>query len=279
LPPPAHTSPAGRDGLRVLTLNVAHGRKDGPNQLWLRCSTIRRNLRSVADLIRRVAPDVVALQEADGPSRWSGGFDHVQELAERAGYAWTFRGDHARGWLYCFGTALLSRVPLEATESVRFSPTPPTPRKGFVIGELRWPGSGLGPPETPGTVDVISVHFDFLRRTARERQLEELAHELERRSKPVIVLGDFNSEWSVPSSVVRRLAERRGLHTHDHADDLRPTHESLRIDWILASREFRFLRVSRPFLFFLQNRQEKSFRSGKGLEKWTILFFAFPNII
>jgi endonuclease/exonuclease/phosphatase family metal-dependent hydrolase len=231
---PALDKPPSR--LRVLTLNTAHGRKDRLNQLLLSRSALRENLRGIAVVLDRSDADVVALQEADGPSRWSGRFDHVGLVADEAGFAWRFRGSHAESWLFDYGTALLSRVPFMDTESRRFEPTPPTPRKGYVIGEVAWPDSDTGL-----TVDIVSVHFDYLSDTARDRQFEELAGELDRRNRPVIVLGDFNSEWSTPDSPVRRFAESAGLAGFRPDRGGLATYEDQRIDWILISHQFRFL--------------------------------------
>ncbi len=58
--------------LSVLTLNLAHGRKDALNQLLQKTSTTRRNLEQIADFLSNSGADLVALQEADSPSRWSG---------------------------------------------------------------------------------------------------------------------------------------------------------------------------------------------------------------
>lgn len=68
----------------IITLNIAHGRKDGRNQMLQRTAIIRRNLDDLARFLALTAPDIVALEEADGPSFWSGNFDHVKYLAEQA---------------------------------------------------------------------------------------------------------------------------------------------------------------------------------------------------
>ena len=67
---------------RVMSLNLGHGRGEGVHQLLTSDVGIHDNLERVAGLLKREAPHVVALQEADGPSIWSGGFDHVATLAE-----------------------------------------------------------------------------------------------------------------------------------------------------------------------------------------------------
>lgn len=221
--------------LRVVTLNAAHGRKERLNQLLLSRARFRDHLEHIGDVLARSEADVVALQEADGPSRWSGGFDHVRTLAEQAGFDWTYRGDHVAHWLARYGTALLSRVPFRNAQSVRFEPTPPTPRKGFVIASLPWPGQDAG-----RHVDLVSVHFDYLSRRARREQLSRLEEELSKRTAPVIVLGDFNSDWTAAGSVVGELANSAGLTAFEPTGEALYTFRDQRYDWILISEELRF---------------------------------------
>jgi len=93
----AVSQPINTETLTLVTLNLAHGRKDGLNQLLVPGTTIRDNLDDVAELLRKVDADVVALQEVDGPSAWSGNFDHVGYLANVAGYSSSVRSDHVKG--------------------------------------------------------------------------------------------------------------------------------------------------------------------------------------
>lgn len=74
----------------IITLNIAHGRKDGRNQMLQCTAIIRRNLDDLA----QTAPDIAALEEADGPSYWSGNFDHVKYLAEQAKFPHRSRVTH-----------------------------------------------------------------------------------------------------------------------------------------------------------------------------------------
>ncbi len=100
--------------LRVMTLNLAHGRADGVNQMLVSTNSIRDNLARVADFLTREAPDVVALQEADGPSFWSGRFDHVKTLAETARFGTFVRAENVKGFGLSYGTAVLSRAEVVA---------------------------------------------------------------------------------------------------------------------------------------------------------------------
>ena len=219
-----------------MTLNLAHGRRDGFHQALQRRARIEANLAAVAVQIARVDPDLVALQEADGPSLWSGRFDHVRYLAEAAHLPYHLRGEHVKWLSLSYGTALLSRLPLSDAASTRFAPSPPTPSKGFVIGAVGWPGH----PDL--VVDVVSLHLDFARKRVREAQVGQLAEALAQRGRPAIVMGDFNCEWTARGSAVRKLAEARDLHAWEPEAPGLATFPSrgTRLDWVLASRDLEF---------------------------------------
>jgi endonuclease/exonuclease/phosphatase family metal-dependent hydrolase len=221
-----------------MTLNAAHGRSDGPNQIFLDKPAFNANLTRISDLMRKTDADIVGLQEVDGASRWSGRFDHAATMARQADYPWHYRGDHAKSWLYRYGTAVMSRLPVLSTHSHRFASSPPTPRKGFVISQIVLPASrGV----TDMVIDVFSVHLDFLSRRTQARQLAALIETLQDRDNPAIVLGDFNSGWHSQNSIVRKLVRESDLTAYQpEALDL-ATYDDERLDWILISAEFAFL--------------------------------------
>jgi endonuclease/exonuclease/phosphatase family metal-dependent hydrolase len=228
-----------KGNLTLASINLAHGRKDALNQLLVSRATIENNLGEIAALLRKLDADLVALQEADGPSRWSGGFDHVAWLASRAHYPWHERASHARSWLFDYGTALLSRLPFRNVINHTFAPSPPTMNKGFLLGQIDWQDVH----GKPLAVDVVSVHLDFSRPDVRALQVRQMSKILGNRSHPLIILGDFNSDWLSEGSAVRELAERSGLRVYRHdADDLGTyRHGSKRFDWILISAELEFV--------------------------------------
>jgi endonuclease/exonuclease/phosphatase family metal-dependent hydrolase len=234
--------------LRVATLNVAHGRHDGRNQMLQKGSTIEANLREVAALLEIVEADVVALQEADGPSRWSGRFDHVEYLTRASGHACFVHGYHAESWLYRFGTALASDVMLSNPVVHSFAPTPPTIRKGFVLATIRW--RPRHDPHKDGSapisVRLVSVHLDFSRAKVRDAQIAEMVARLSGDSQytsPLIVMGDFNADWFAKRSSVRQLAEQLDLRVFEPLDENSTTYRgNTRLDWILLSRSLDFAR-------------------------------------
>ena len=229
------------DTLKVVSLNIAHGRKDGMNQLLLSGSTIRNNLDDIAAVLVQSGADIVALQEADAPSRWSGSFDHIALLAEKADYAAVASTPHASSWLFNYGTAILSHAAFTETLNYTFEPSPPTMNKGFTLAQIVW--QPHGEDQAPVLLDIISVHLDFSRKQVRESQIREITQALAGRDNPTIILGDFNSDWLADELVVRALADDNELKGYrPSADDL-GTYPSgnKRLDWILISETLEFI--------------------------------------
>lgn len=215
------------DTLTVMTLNLAHGRSTGFHQLLTSKKRLRANLEAVAQVMNREGPDVIAVQEADGPSLWSGRFDHVEYVADTAGYPVHLRGEHVLGARLAYGTALISRFALHDPLSVTFPPSPPTFSKGFVVARIDH-------PRLPDGLDVVSVHLDFARDSVRGAQIDQLIRVLQSRHRPALIMGDFNTQWR-PGGHLNRLAERLELQAFE--PDARlitfPT-TSTRLDWILV---------------------------------------------
>ncbi len=232
--------------LSVLTLNLAHGRKDAFNQLLQKSSTTRSNLKDIAEFLNNSGADLVALQEADSPSRWSGGFNHVDFVSEKTQYPCLIHASHAQKYMYDFGTALLSRVPYTNILKYTFEPSPPTTNKGFVMGEVRWNPGGQLPQAIP--VSVISVHLDFSRKKVRESQIEEMRTVLQDIARPIIILGDFNTDWTKDKSVLKTIANNGNLKVHKPLSTELGTYKNgkHRLDWILVSNELEFVSYEVP---------------------------------
>jgi endonuclease/exonuclease/phosphatase family metal-dependent hydrolase len=228
------------DLLRVATLNMAHGRKDSFNQMFLKDEDIRSNLEDIAALLERVEPHVIALQEADAPSSWSGKFDHVDVVASEAGFPCSLHGVHASNRIYDFGTALVSKHQLRDTYTHNFPPSKPTTTKGFVAGTISWNPDGK--LDEPVQVRIVSVHLDFSRKKVRKQQTDELADKLSQWNGPLIIMGDFNTDWKKKESSLKKLAERLDMKVFKPlAEDLGTYHKKgSRLDWILLSGDISF---------------------------------------
>jgi endonuclease/exonuclease/phosphatase family metal-dependent hydrolase len=226
--------------LTVVTLNLAHGRKDARNQMFLKTETIRENLLELGTVLNRADADMIALQEADGVSRWSGKFNHVEFLAKNSIYPCFSHGIHASNRIYEFGTALLSKYALQGGFVHSFKPSKPTTTKGFTLDTLNWnPGNVLSEPLK---VKFISVHLDFSRRSVRRAQIDEMTKALSNLEGPLVLMGDFNTDWQTEESSLKFLADNLGLKVFEpHADGLSTYGDKgARLDWILISPELNF---------------------------------------
>lgn len=222
--------------LKIMTLNVAHGRGDSFHQLLQRSATTIANLGAIASLLKDSGADVVALQEADGPSFWSGNFNHIDYLAENGAFSQSVRGVHVDGLGLSYGTALIANLDLRDPKAITFDPTLSPVPKGFVVSTINWPGN----PDID--VDIVSVHLDFAGKSIRDKQAMELIATLRDRKRPVIIMGDFNSEWQ-ENSTVERISQALALTAYRPEATGLETFPAFgeRLDWILVSNGISFL--------------------------------------
>ncbi len=235
-PPTPAYRPAKGGELRVMTLNLAHGRGLAAHQLLLGRSAIAANLSHVAALLAGADVELVALQEADGPSVWSGHFDQVESLRQAAGFAHAYRGTHVTGvwpWRVDYGTALLARVPLTAPRTAAFDEA--------VWDTKGWVSATLAPPSLGGApVEVVSLHLDFASAEVRARQVQQLIAALGGERRAMIVLGDLNCTWD-ELGCAPALAAGLDLSTWEPAGGTPtfPVDAAVRrIDWIFTSPHF-----------------------------------------
>ena len=224
--------------LRVATLNLAHGRKDSFNQMFVAEDSHKENLNDISEVLNLHKPHVVALQEADAESRWSGGFDHVANLASGAEYPWRAHESNAENWLFSYGTAVLSEVPLTETIKHTFEASPPTLDKGFVLAQIEWPA---GDGNNKRKIDILSVHLDFSRQSVRDSQIKEMLEILSARNNPTIIMGDFNSEWLAELSVIKELTTNSRFLTYEPGSPDFNTYKDKRLDWILITKDLEFV--------------------------------------
>jgi endonuclease/exonuclease/phosphatase family metal-dependent hydrolase len=158
--------------LRIATYNIHRCRGlDG-----------RTNPSRVADVIRSIEPDVIALQEVVGTGPHSPG--HVEELGAQLGMGWVMAPTrHLRGAL--FGNVVLSRHPIihHAQYDLSWKTCEPRccQRVDIAFGD--------------DTLHLYNVHLGtaFLERRYQAGRLSAIVHD-RRIAQPKVVLGDFN-EW------------------------------------------------------------------------------------
>ncbi len=170
--------------LRVATYNIH------------RCSGLdgRTSVSRIADVIRAIEPDVIALQEVVGASPTSPG--HAEELGALLGMGWVMAPTrHLRQAL--FGNVVLSRLPIVHHAQYDLSWKTCEPR-GCQRVEIEV-GSH--------TLHLYNVHLGtaFLERRYQAGRLSAIVHD-RRIGQPKIVLGDFN-EW-MKGLATQMLSER-----------------------------------------------------------------------
>ncbi|MCH2183498.1 MAG: DUF3472 domain-containing protein [Mariniblastus sp.] len=181
LPGPFDKEVAGRS-IRVLAYNIKHGRgNDG-----------QVDLQRSAQVIRRLNPDIVALQEIDSGVTRSGKIDEPAKLARMTGLS-----HHAFGPFFDYqggqyGMAVLSRRPIKAQTNHRL-PDGAEPRTSLDVT--------VAGPQGQAWFRLANVHFY---RTEAERlaQARHLLAQLADRDLPTLIAGDFNSR---PGSAVLDL--------------------------------------------------------------------------
>lgn len=170
--------------LRVATYNIHRCRgMDG-----------RTSPERIADVIRSIEPDVIALQEVVGASPTSGG--HAEEIGALLGMGWVMApARHLRGSL--FGNVVLSRLPIRHHAQYDLSWKTCEPRNcqrvDIAIDD--------------DTLHLYNVHLGtaFLERRHQAGRLSAIVHD-RRIDPPKIVLGDFN-EW-MKGLATQMLSER-----------------------------------------------------------------------
>lgn len=154
----------------------------------------------IAEVLRRLEPDLVALQEVDSRLQALDGRDQLAFLAAETG-AVAVAGPnihHASGRFY--GNAVLARLPVLEVRRVDLSVERAEPR-GALDLDLRAPG-GV-------TVRLVAAHLGLCGRE-RRRQVGRLLAQLGRHRRGLtVVAGDFN-EWRPLNRTVRRLDRRLG---------------------------------------------------------------------
>lgn len=249
---------AAPNTLRILSFNIAHGRGLSLYQGFQSARRIDRTLARIADLLRSLRLDVVALQEVDEDSHWNRRINLLRALQESSGLPFAVMGlNNRRGGRrpLNYGNAFLSRHPVLLSENRPFG-SASLGEKGFLYAEIALPG---------GTTPFLNLHLDFRSRAHRIHQVEDVIQFLERNRatgpamglKPglPIICGDFNAGLQRAMDAPHRLRTwLEGLgpyHIFPVSSKTFPAHwPRRRIDFIFAPASYRVrhVEVIRSFL-------------------------------
>jgi endonuclease/exonuclease/phosphatase family metal-dependent hydrolase len=225
--------------MRVATFNLLQGRSlsDGLVQP-----------ERLAEAVRAIGADVLALQEVDRGQPRSGGQDQTAVAAEALGAVWqrfvpTVLGTPGEQWRPCgpgeddggptYGIALLSRLPVLRFGVVHLPAAPirspvvlPGPKNRVVLLEDEPRAAVIAVVEHEGVrVTVAGTHLSFVPGW-NARQLRTLRRELADWPRPVVLAGDLNLPGSVPAAIT-------GWHRAVRAATYPSTNPKVQLDHIL----------------------------------------------
>ena len=136
--------------LVLATLNIKHGAE---------------GLTTIAEAVREISPDIIGLQEVDVGCERSGGADEPAELARLAEYPYYRFAKAIPLGFGEYGTALLSRWPIESFEVI---PLDSGYGEGRALGHAVIDVDGL-------KLDVFVTHLSFEDRSVRIEQMKTIA--------------------------------------------------------------------------------------------------------
>ena len=87
---------------------------------------------------------------------------------------------------------------------------------------------------------VVSVHLDFSRKTVRKQQLDKIIEAIRSSEEALVIMGDFNEEWTNEDSVVQVLVNEAGMQAYQPESPDHATYKDKRLDWILISQQLEF---------------------------------------
>lgn len=222
----AHNTSYGQQEFKVMTYNIYHG--ENPTEQGT------SNLKDIADLIREVQPDFVALQEVDSLTGRSASLSNgvpqnlVQELAEMTDMHGYFGKaiDYDGGG---YGEGILSREPVQIRKVML-----PIPNGGedraMLIAETQM---------TNGESFIFAgthlCHQFSENRLAQAKKINEVFEEMD---QPSILVGDLNF---VPDSEPYRTLENVWVDIAKSAGTVEPTisfeNPTRRIDYIFGLKK------------------------------------------
>src|SRR5438477_2916648 len=184
--PNSAAPPASTHTIRVMTYNIHVG--VGMDK--------KLDLARIAGVINAQHPDLVGLQEVDRGVERTQRIDEIAEIARmtKMDYAFAFNLRYQGGQ---YGVAILSQLPIMATDHRLYKNTREAERRGFIRAEVLVHDRPL---------NFVTTHLDYQYEDGRVFETEQLLAALRDVKGPLILVGDFND---VPAGEADRLVRQQ----------------------------------------------------------------------
>ena len=251
--------------LKVMTYNIAGGRD---HRGELPAKTIRPE--ACGEVIAAYSPDIVGLNEIDFNHPRSGNINLAADVAKATGIPYENRFGRATelgrpGARGSYGNAFLSKHPILLSEALQVPD--PEDKSEPTYYETRGIFRNIVLIEGK-EIEVLVTHFG-LAKTERAETMKMLTKFIKERTRPIIVMGDFNVWGGAVKPEYNRIDEIKGLYelltdtfsvypdqearTFPSRFDLSALVEKeinggkgIRIDYIFVSEEFKVTKVEIP---------------------------------
>lgn len=211
--------------LKVMTYNVHHCNPPSKSAVG------EIDIDTIAGVIKKQNPDLVALQEIDDHTSRSGAFNEAGVIAQKLNMYYYFGKaiDYGGGG---YGVAILSKYPLSDTRTI---PLPST--QGFK-GETRVLALATIALPNGKSVRFSSTHLEVSSGANRDLQIKEINRIATAEALPFIIGGDFNSAEG--STVIQEL-DKAFTRTCEQCEPTIPVHHPTKaIDFIAFSKNVPF---------------------------------------
>ncbi len=170
---------ARKAALTVVTFNI-HSAREHDGSV---------NLARIAAELEAWDADVILLQEVDRYRLWTGQIDMPVVLADQLDMAWTFGANVQRSARNSYGTAILSRYPVESFHNTLLPAPPGTQQRGLLRATIDVDGI---------RISVYGTHLEHTSADARLQQMRVIAPILRADPLPKIFGGDLNARPGSP---------------------------------------------------------------------------------
>ncbi|MEZ4921487.1 MAG: endonuclease/exonuclease/phosphatase family protein [Saprospiraceae bacterium] len=208
--------------IRILSFNIYHG------------ATMQGDfdLDTIAAVIKKVHPDLVALQEVDFKTRRAKGYDLATELGWRTQLAPLF-GQAMQYDGGAYGEAILSAFPYIKSINRGLPYSPGNEPRAALQATIVLPSGD--------TIAFAGTHLDHLEdETDRIAQANEINRAFSKTQFPQIIAGDFNA---IPGSLPIQLIETEwaGAYNPEHPTPTYPSDApELKIDYVFFAPAHRW---------------------------------------